>query len=125
MSKSKQYDEMPQSGHGVEIVSSREKHGYFRQAVPTMPVALAVVLCVVNVILPGVGTLVSAFTVLCGCKHGCQTTREACVRNVLAGVLQIATIIIMVGWIWSIFWGVTFINEATKKPEEEGAQSDV
>ncbi|GBM43738.1 hypothetical protein AVEN_153379-1 [Araneus ventricosus] len=39
----------------LEIVSIREKHGQFRKAIPHMPIAVAVVLCLMNVVLPGTG----------------------------------------------------------------------
>jgi len=123
MNKSGKYNTAP-SGPGIEIISSREKHGYFRQAVPKMPLVVAVALCVVNFVLPGIGTLISGFTVWCGCKSECESPKEACAKNVLAAFLQIVTTVILVGWIWSIFWGVQFINEASKKEETE-AQGDV
>ncbi|KAG0425331.1 hypothetical protein HPB47_027496 [Ixodes persulcatus] len=49
-----------QNGHSMpryEIISVRERHGRFRKAVPLLPVPVAVVLCVLNVILPGIARL--------------------------------------------------------------------
>ncbi|GFT82671.1 uncharacterized protein NPIL_177371 [Nephila pilipes] len=43
----------------LEIVSIREKHGEFRKAIPHMPIALAVILCLMNVLLPGTGKCIS------------------------------------------------------------------
>ncbi|GIY11181.1 uncharacterized protein CEXT_454931 [Caerostris extrusa] len=37
----------------LEIVSIREKHGEFRKAIPHMPIVVAVILCLMNVLLPG------------------------------------------------------------------------
>lgn len=39
----------------VEIISVREKHGYFRKAIPNMPLPIAVILCLFNVLVPGTG----------------------------------------------------------------------
>lgn len=41
----------------MEIVSVREKHGQFRKAVPKMPLPVSVLLCLMNVVLPGTGEL--------------------------------------------------------------------
>lgn len=38
-----------------EIVSVNERHGRFRKAVPCMPLALSILLCLVNMLAPGVG----------------------------------------------------------------------
>jgi hypothetical protein len=34
--------------------------------------------------------------------------------NVLAAILQLVTFVVIVGWIWSILWGMTFIQLASK-----------
>ncbi|GFY61292.1 uncharacterized protein TNIN_446701 [Trichonephila inaurata madagascariensis] len=39
----------------LEIVSIREKHGQFRKAIPHMPLAVAIILCFMNCLLPGTG----------------------------------------------------------------------
>lgn len=97
---------------GFEIIGIKEKHGQLRKAVPTMPLSVAVVLCIVNVILPGIGTLISAFTVFCGGKTEYDSKGKSFGLNVVAAVLQLLTLPILVGWIWSIIWGVTFVTSA-------------
>ena len=42
-------------GEDVEILEVHEKHGSLYNAIPRMPVALAVVLCILNIIVPGLG----------------------------------------------------------------------
>ena len=42
---------------GYEVVKVEEKHGIFHNAIPVMPLPLAVFLCVLNIAVPGVGKL--------------------------------------------------------------------
>ncbi|GIY25997.1 uncharacterized protein CDAR_439671 [Caerostris darwini] len=46
----------PDKKGNYEIVSVNERHGRFRKAVPCMPLALSILLCIVNMLAPGVGT---------------------------------------------------------------------
>lgn len=39
----------------VEIISVREKHGYFRKSIPHLPMPVAVLFCFCNVVIPGSG----------------------------------------------------------------------
>lgn len=41
-----------------EIVEVREKHGPLYNAIPRMPLGLAVLCCLFNIVIPGVGKLV-------------------------------------------------------------------
>ncbi|XP_042906788.1 uncharacterized protein [Parasteatoda tepidariorum] len=106
-------------GGKLEIVSIREKHGEFRKAIPHMPIPVAVVLCLLNVVLPGVGTLISAFTVFCGCTTEHPGRQTPLMYNLLAALLQLLLTPIIVGWIWSIYWGITFVNISVSKAVEE------
>ncbi|CAF3953922.1 unnamed protein product [Rotaria magnacalcarata] len=92
--------------------SVKFKPGMFRQAVPQMPLALACFCFVLNLILPGTGTLITAFAVFCCGKHGYEKNIVACLYNLLAAILQSATIFLLVGWIWSVRWGILFIQLA-------------
>ncbi len=56
------------------------------------------------------GTLISAFAVFCCGKHDYEKNIVACLYNLLAAVLQIATIFVLVGWIWSVRWGILFLQ---------------
>ncbi|CAF1612380.1 unnamed protein product [Rotaria magnacalcarata] len=95
--------------------SVKFKPGMFRQAVPQMPLALACFCFVLNLILPGTGTLITAFAVFCCGKHGYEKNIVACLYNLLAAILQSATIFLLVGWIWSVRWGILFIQLAGNK----------
>jgi hypothetical protein len=39
----------------LELVEVKEKMGKMRKAVPTLPIAIAIILCLLNVVLPSVG----------------------------------------------------------------------
>jgi len=56
------------------------------------------------------GTLISAFAVFCCGKHDYEKNIVACFYNLLAAILQSATIFLLVGWIWSVRWGILFIQ---------------
>ena len=56
------------------------------------------------------GTLISAFSVFCCGKHDYEKNIVACLYNLLAAILQIATFFLLVGWIWSFRWGILFLQ---------------
>ncbi|XP_054711328.1 protein stum homolog [Uloborus diversus] len=102
-----------------EIVSVNERHGRFRKAVPCMPLALSILLCIVNMLAPGFGTFLAALTVLCGCPTEYDDKCTAFLYNVLASLLQLFTALIVVGWVWSIMWGITFVSISITKKEHD------
>lgn len=64
-----------------------------------------------------IGTLISAFTVLCGAHSELIPERGVCCvfwLNVAAALIQILTAVIMVGWIMSIFWGMDMVILASQ-----------
>ena len=59
------------------------------------------------------GTVVSAFSVFySGSSTRVKSKARAFAINMVVGLLQLATFVIIVGWIWSILWGMTFIQLA-------------
>ncbi|XP_042210251.1 protein stum homolog [Homarus americanus] len=102
----------------LEIVATKEKLGTLRKAVPTLPVPLAV-LCLVLNLIPGLGTLVSGFAVLCGYPTHYDTKREGVCWNIVAAVLQVILTPIIVGLIWSVQRGVIIVQESLQKKIDE------
>uniref|UniRef100_F6S076 Stum, mechanosensory transduction mediator homolog n=1 Tax=Bos taurus TaxID=9913 RepID=F6S076_BOVIN len=98
------------SSSGV-VVQVREKKGPLRAAIPYMPFPVAVICLFLNTFVPGLGTFVSAFTVLCGARTDLPDRHVCCVfwLNIAAALIQILTAIVMVGWIMSIFWGMDMV----------------
>uniref|UniRef100_A0A3B3ZYL7 Stum, mechanosensory transduction mediator homolog n=1 Tax=Periophthalmus magnuspinnatus TaxID=409849 RepID=A0A3B3ZYL7_9GOBI len=112
------------AGGGV-VVEVREKKGPLRAAIPTMPFPLAVICLFLNTFIPGLGTFISAFTVLCGARSDLISERGKCCvfwLNVAAALIQILTAVIMVGWIMSIFWGMDMVILAS---QDQGVPQDV
>ena len=56
---------------------------------------VAIVMCILNVLLPGVGTMIAACA-------GSGVVKKA---QIVIGLLQFFTAYILIGWIWSIYWG--------------------
>ena len=104
----------------IERKSSRSnesltsEQGFFRKALPVMPKPLAVVCCVFNILFPGLGTFISSLSVFFCATHGYDTNMKAFLVNFLAFVMQLCSAIIIFGWIWSIKYGLLFIQLSSK-----------
>ncbi|XP_033000541.1 protein stum homolog isoform X1 [Lacerta agilis] len=114
---------------GGVVVQVREKKGPLRAAIPYMPFPVAVICLFLNTFVPGLGTFVSAFTVLCGARTDLPDRHICCVfwLNIAAALIQILTAIVMVGWIMSIFWGMDMVILAISQAERRcrAAESDL
>ena len=60
------------------------------------------------------GTFVSAWTTLCGCKTRLGAPVKAFGLNLLSAFLQMVSFVLIVGWVWSIIWGMNFVQIASK-----------
>ncbi|XP_055495336.1 protein stum-like [Leucoraja erinacea] len=87
-------------------------------AIPYMSRPLALGCLLLNIIVPGTGTIVSGLSLLCcsepatptGSKSSDETLALVCL-NVWVGISQLFTVpFLLVGWLWSIIWGVMMIN---------------
>uniref|UniRef100_A0A1I7XIL8 Frizzled domain-containing protein n=1 Tax=Heterorhabditis bacteriophora TaxID=37862 RepID=A0A1I7XIL8_HETBA len=56
----------------------------------------------------------SAFSVLCCADSSCESRLTSFGTNLLAAFLQLITCPLVIGFIWSIIWGVLFIQIARK-----------
>ncbi|CAG01796.1 unnamed protein product [Tetraodon nigroviridis] len=101
----------PGSGSGVVVAAERS-----RQTVKTLAPD-AEMRVILRKRKPVPGTLISAFTVLCGAQSELIPERGVCCvfwLNVAAAMIQILTAVIMVGWIMSIFWGMDMVILASQ-----------
>ncbi|KAL7304861.1 hypothetical protein TKK_0002667 [Trichogramma kaykai] len=98
------------------------EHGsVMRGAIPCLPVILAWLCLICNVCIPGSGTLLAGlFNLCCGQPRFSATASPkarvgALVVDALVGVSQLFTVLFcLVGWGWSIWWGVTMVRVARK-----------
>ncbi|XP_043280682.1 protein stum [Venturia canescens] len=98
-----------------------EHNSVMRGAIPCLPVPIAWFCLVWNVLVPGSGTVWSGFFTLCvgqprfSITAGPRARFGALVVNLIVGVSQFFTVLFcLVGWGWSIWWGVTMIRLARK-----------
>ncbi|XP_015584721.1 protein stum [Cephus cinctus] len=111
-----------------------EHNSLMRGAIPCLPVTLAWFCLVWNVLLPGSGTLWSGlFNLYVGQPRfsavaGPKARFGAFIVNLVVGAGQLFTVLFcLVGWGWSIWWGVTMVRLARKYKrfrDSEAASAD-
>lgn len=75
----------------------------------TVPIAektTGLILGIVNILFPGIGAIVAAI-LLQGSKGSID------ISLLMAGILQLLTVWLLVGWIWAIVWGIQLIAKST------------
>ncbi|CAG5121746.1 unnamed protein product, partial [Candidula unifasciata] len=60
-------------------------------------------------------TFMSSWACLCGCKTKLGKPATAFGLNLLSAVLQMVSFVVIVGWVWSIIWGMNFVQIAICK----------
>lgn len=107
------------------------KTSFFHKAIPIMPKYLAIICCILNIVIPGLGniqnnekilncsknkgTLISSFSIFCCAKHKCETNLKAFLINFFAFILQLCSAVILIGWVWSIKYGILFVHLSSRK----------
>ncbi len=69
---------------------------------PQVNKVMAIALLVINCIFPGVGTMI------CGCI-GTKFETD----NILVGLIQLLLAGCIIGWIWSIWWGIIILQKSS------------
>ncbi len=82
-----------------EAVSKFEE---LKGKLPTLNKVMAIVILVLNIFFPGVGTLI------CACIGPKFET-----DNIIVGLLQLLLAGCIIGWIWSIWWGIIVLQKAS------------
>ncbi|GLV45579.1 stumble [Carabus blaptoides fortunei] len=98
-----------------------EYTSHMRGAIPVLPVSLAWMCLICNVFLPGFGTILSGLFCLCigiprfSPRDGARARIGAFMIDVIVGISQMFTVLFcLVGWGWSIWWGVIMLKIARK-----------
>ncbi|XP_069117324.1 uncharacterized protein [Argopecten irradians] len=92
---------------------------WIRSAIPSLPLWFAITCLVLNILIPGSGTILSGCSILCCGKARIQAkddqlTVTLCV-NVMVGVAQLFTVtFLLVGWFWSLAWGLKMVTIAVE-----------
>ncbi|GFO32282.1 nipped-b-like protein b [Plakobranchus ocellatus] len=107
----------------VQVASEPEKsrsmltrdESYIKSAIPYLPLSLAVTCLVLNILLPGLGTIVSGVSLLCCGRARLSTkpdqTLTIVCTNCMVGLAQLFTVTFMlVGWFWAIGWGIHLVS---------------
>ncbi|XP_076819841.1 protein SPEC3-like isoform X2 [Clavelina lepadiformis] len=103
------------------ILEERKMTDSTDASIPVLPMGVAISLCVVNCLFPGLGTIIASFTIFCCAivPEGHDKFNVFCI-NFLIGWAQLITVpVLFAGWIWSITWGVRFVSIAAKSGNVE------
>jgi len=68
--------------------------------IPSTNIVVAIILLLLNIFFPGLGTAV--MSLLNGFKP----------KTLLVALLQFLLTIILIGWIWSIWWGILCVTKS-------------
>eukprot|EP00112_Aurelia_sp_Birch-Aquarium-sp1_P020047 Seg5077.5 transcript_id=Seg5077.5/GoldUCD/mRNA.D3Y31 product="Protein stum" protein_id=Seg5077.5/GoldUCD/D3Y31 len=110
--------------HHIEQHSIFQKVGSLtlQEAVPVLPKCVAVFCFVFNILFPGFGTAIAAFSsLMCPCeKHMSKRWSEVFMLNIIAAILQLVmTMYILIGYFWGIWWGIIMIQRAPSYSEQQ------
>lgn len=118
----------------VEVQHNVHSHtdSNLKDSIPAMSKPLAIVCLICNILSPGLGTFLSGVSVFCCSEPRPRGTEKLQVvwLNTWVALLQFFTaFLFLLGWIWSIMWGVAFItianeNSKKKKYSEDSSPKD-
>lgn len=99
-----------------------EHNSMMKAALPALPICLAYFCLICNVLIPGLGTILSGLFCVCFGKprfsqlDGARPRIGSLVINTIVGLSQAFCVIFcLVGWGWSIWWGTILLKTARKR----------
>ncbi|XP_059140676.1 uncharacterized protein LOC131928623 [Physella acuta] len=96
---------------------------FIMNAIPYLPLSLAIICLFLNIVLPGSGTALSGLSILC-CGQARISNKSDQIfttlcANCMVGLAQLFTVTFMlVGWFWSIGWGIQMVSLSVQHREE-------
>jgi hypothetical protein len=112
--------EEQQEDKNVEIINAYEKKEknefsfkYFMQTIPILPFNLALMILLCNICFPSLGTFYMA----------CIGNKPKKIQ-IIVGIIQLFLTPLIIGYIWSIFWGIKAINISYSSPCEDKNQKN-
>ncbi len=78
------------------------------ETIPSVSTCMAGLVLIINIFLPGLGTLLLA----------CLGPSFTCTTQTCVGILQILTAPFIIGWIWSIYWGILACSKSYEPQPE-------
>uniref|UniRef100_A0A0L8FPS9 Protein SPEC3 n=1 Tax=Octopus bimaculoides TaxID=37653 RepID=A0A0L8FPS9_OCTBM len=99
--------------HYSKSKKSNQHDKSLRNFIPAMkkPVAITCLIC--NIFIPGLGTFISGLTLKCGSRVRIpdKSKSKIILTNTWVATLQfLTTFLLLLGWIWSVTWGVAFLT---------------
>ncbi|OWF55708.1 proline-rich proteoglycan 2-like [Mizuhopecten yessoensis] len=111
------------SGDGNLRARGKKKRIY----IPALPMPLATLCCVLNFVVPGLGTIVAGICVCCCSRNEDMGGGEqcgSCTLSILLGLLQLILTALIIGWVWSCVWGVMMIGMSSEYYHDNPAHGD-
>ncbi|XP_058881043.1 protein SPEC3-like [Acipenser ruthenus] len=99
-------------------------------AIPIMTTPLAVICLLLNIVIPGTGTVLSGLTLLCrpvpsalaGGVGGSDERLALVCLNLWVGLAQLFTVtFLLIGWVWSITWGVIMLSLSSQRRSDQNS----
>jgi len=82
--------------------------GDIKDVIPTTTKAVAIFILLVNIFFPGLGTIIMSCL-----------TKEFSAINIVIGLLQGFLSICIIGWVWSVIWGLICVQQSYEDNKEE------
>ena len=102
-----------------------------RSAIPVLPRSAAYFCLLLNIFLPGLGTAVSGLLVHCmgRTRYSMETTKQdrwaSTCTNLVVALMQLYTLTFcLVGWFWSVGWGVIMVTVADQHRALQGMSAE-
>ncbi|KAK3093966.1 hypothetical protein FSP39_022352 [Pinctada imbricata] len=113
---------------GMSVISNNDS--WIQSAIPYLPLGLSVLFLIMNIIIPGSGTVLSGLSILCCGKTRIQTKDDQMVValcvNVWVGVSQLFTVtFLLVGWFWSLSWGIKMVSLSLEYKRQKKRQREI